>query len=254
MIRFAILGSGSKGNGTLVECDGTRVLVDCGFMLRETETRLRRLGVEPESLSALLVTHEHADHIGGVSRFARKYDLPVYLTHGSFAGWDDPYVPQLHRFAPHQSFHIGTLEVQPYPVPHDAREPCQYVLGDGRVRVGILSDAGHATAHMRTSLSGCDALMLECNHDVEMLAKGPYAPPLKRRVGSLVGHLSNRQAADLLGLLDRSRLQHLVLTHLSEINNTPQLARDAITQVLGDAPPWMVCAHQADGLDWREVV
>ncbi|HUP91575.1 MAG TPA: MBL fold metallo-hydrolase [Solimonas sp.] len=252
-MRFAILGSGSKGNATLVESGGTRVLIDCGFMLKEAEARLERAGVEPASLSAILVTHEHADHIAGVARFARRYEIPVWMTHGSFAAWEDSRVPHAHHFSPHQSFRIGTLEIQPYPVPHDAREPCQYVLGDGRHRVGILSDAGHVTAHMRDTLSGCDALMLECNHDPAMLASGPYPATLKGRVGGSKGHLSNQQAAGLLQLIDCVRLQHLVLTHLSEINNTPELARTAVTSVLGRDEPWMVCAHQADGLDWRQM-
>lgn len=252
-MRFSILGSGSKGNATLIESRGTRVLVDCGFQLKDAEARLERLGVEPASLSAILVTHEHADHIGGVARFARRYEVPVWLTYGSYAAWDDGIVPRFERFSPHQAFRIGALEIQPYPVPHDAREPCQYVVGDGAFRVGILSDAGHVTAYMRSTLSGLDALMLECNHDLEMLSKGPYPGSLKLRVGGHKGHLSNAQAAGLLQLIDCQRLQHLVLTHLSEVNNTPILARAAVTQALGRDEPWMVCAHQAEGLTWREL-
>lgn len=253
MIRFASLGSGSKGNGTLVECGETRVLVDCGFLLREAEQRLARLGVLAESLSAILVTHEHADHIGGVSRLARKHHIPVWMTEGTFAGWEDPYVPRLHKFSPHASFRIGALEVQPFPVPHDAREPCHYVFSDGTRRVGVLSDAGAVTPHMRNCLSGCDALMLEFNYDPEMLRTGPYPPSLKARVGGNLGHLSNQQSAELLAQMDVSRLQHLVLTHLSEKNNRPALALAAAQQALGALPPWLVCAHQQDGLDWRSV-
>lgn len=253
MIRFASLGSGSKGNGTLVECGETRVLVDCGFLLREAEQRLSRLGVLAESLSAILVTHEHADHIGGVSRLARKHHIPVWMTAGTFAGWDDPYVPRLHKFNPHESFRIGALQVQPFPVPHDAREPCHYVFSDGTRRVGVLSDAGAVTPHMRSCLSGCDALMLEFNYDPEMLRVGPYPPSLKARVGGNLGHLSNQQSAELLAQMDVSRLQHLVLTHLSEKNNRPELALAAAQQALGALPPWLVCAHQQDGLDWRSI-
>lgn len=254
MIRFASLGSGSKGNGTLVECDGTRVLVDCGFTLKETRARLRRLGVEPETLAGILVTHEHNDHLGGVAVLARRYRLPVWITHGSHAAWNAEGVNSVQRFSPHQGFRIGALEITPYPVPHDAREPCQYVLGDGRRRLGILSDAGHITPHMKSVLADCDGLMLECNHDVQMLARGPYPPALKRRVGGGLGHLSNAQAAELLAAVEASRLQQLVLTHLSEVNNTPALARAAAVVALNRDASWIVCAGQQDGLDWRELL
>lgn len=253
MIRFASLGSGSKGNGTLVESGSTRVLVDCGFFLREAESRLLRLGVEPGGLDAILVTHEHADHLGGVARLARKHRIPVWLTAGTFAGWDDAAVPDVIRFNPHQAFTVGGLQVQPFPVPHDAREPCHYVFSDGQQRLGVISDAGSVTPHMRERLSACDALMLEFNYDVQMLLQGPYPPVLKERVGGALGHLSNVQSAGLLSSIDCSRLQHLVLTHLSEKNNTPRLARAAACEALQRDEPWMICAHQADGLDWREI-
>lgn len=252
-MRFAILGSGSKGNATVIESKSTRVLVDCGFNTSEAAARLARLGIEPRSLNAILVTHEHGDHLGGVAPFARRYQIPVWMTHGTHAVWYDPQVPEVRQFSPHESLRIGDLEVQPYPVPHDAREPCQYVFGDGQYRVGILSDAGHATTHMREVLSGLDALMLEFNHDPQMLADGPYTPQLKRRVGGPVGHLSNPQAGELLRQLDCTRLQHLVLTHLSEVNNRPDKARAAAVSALQKDADWLVCAHQQEGLGWREV-
>ena len=252
-MRFAMLGSGSKGNATLIEYRDTRLLVDCGFNAREAVQRLDRLGVDPESISAILVTHEHSDHLGGVARVARRLRTPVYMTHGTYAAWDDRDVPAVVRFNPHQGFSIGALDVHPYPVPHDAREPCQYVLSAAGRRVGILSDAGHVTPHMRAVLSDCDALMLECNHDPEMLRLGPYSATLKRRVGSDRGHLSNQQAAGLLRGLEIARLQHLVLTHLSETNNTPQHARTAVCETLGFEADWIVCAAQDQGLDWRVV-
>ncbi len=252
-LRFASLGSGSKGNGTLVEAGGTRLLIDCGFVLRETEARLQRLGVEPASLAGILVTHEHGDHLGGVARLARRHGLTVYLTAGTQRAWKDHGVESVRSISPHEAFSVGAIEVQPYPVPHDAREPCQYVLGHRDLRLGILSDAGHVTAHMRQSLSGCDALMLECNHDRALLAAGPYPPSLKLRVGGMLGHLENAQSAALLRDIDRSRLQHLVLTHLSETNNRPELALAAMAEVMQAQPPWMVCAEQDGGLDWREI-
>ncbi|HSW12493.1 MAG TPA: MBL fold metallo-hydrolase [Solimonas sp.] len=252
-MRFASLGSGSKGNATLIECDGTRVMVDCGFNTREAESRLQRLGIDPASLDAILVTHEHSDHLGGVARYARRHGTPVWITHGTFAAWADPQVPQLQRFSPHDSFRIGALEIQPFPVPHDAREPCQYVIGDGQRRLGILSDAGHVTPYMRAMLADCDALMLESNHDPQMLADGPYPSVLKRRVGGGLGHLSNAQSAALLASVDATRLQHLVLTHLSEVNNSPELARSTAVAALGFDAGWIVCAGQDEGLDWREL-
>lgn len=253
MIRFASLGSGSKGNATLIECAGTRVLIDCGFNTKDAVARLQRLGIEPDSIDAILVTHEHSDHLGGVGRYARRYGTPVWITHGTWAAWRDPLVPQLQRFSPHEGLRIGALEIQPYPVPHDAREPCQYVVGDGRRRLGILSDAGQVTAHMRAVLTDCDALMLECNHDAQMLADGPYPASLKRRVGGGLGHLSNAQSAALLAAIGPGRLQHLVLTHLSEINNTPALARAAVVAALQCDADWIVCAAQDEGLGWREL-
>jgi phosphoribosyl 1,2-cyclic phosphodiesterase len=253
MIRVAMLGSGSRGNATLVQCGSTTVMVDCGFFLREAEQRLGRWGVLADQLSAILVTHEHADHLGGVARLARKHHIPVYMTHGTFAAWDDPLVPRVHRFPPEQSFRIGELDVQPFPVPHDAREPAHFVFSDGTRRVGVISDAGSVTAHMRAALSGLDALLLEFNHDVGMLARGPYPPPLKARVGGHLGHLSNIQSAALLREIDCTRLQHLALTHISEKNNTPDLALAAAREGLGQAPDWLVCAHQNEGLPWKDV-
>lgn len=252
-MRFAMLGSGSKGNGTLVEANGTRILIDCGFTLGDAEQRLQRLGVDAAALDAILVTHEHGDHLSGVARLARRYRIPVWMTHGSYAAWKDRNVPHCLRFSPHQGFRIGALEIQPYPVPHDAREPCQYVLGAGGLRLGVLSDAGHVTPHMRAVLADCDALLLECNHDPDMLRDGPYPPSLKLRVGSSSGHLSNAQAAGLLRGYAATRLQHLVLTHLSETNNTPALARSVVAEALEDDPSWLVCAEQDAGLDWREL-
>jgi len=254
VIRFASLGSGSKGNATLIESGQTRILIDCGFFLRDVEERLERFGIEPESLNAILVTHEHHDHIGGVSRLARKHRVPVWMTSGTFAAWDDPFVADVHRFNPHEVFTVGRLTVEPFPVPHDAREPCHYVVGDGAGRLGVISDAGSVTPHMRERLSGCDALMLEFNHDVRMLLGGPYAPSLKTRVGGPFGHLSNAQSASLLSAIDCTRLQWLVLTHLSEVNNTPELARAAACEALHRDEPWMLCAHQEQGLAWREIV
>ncbi|HXG27618.1 MAG TPA: MBL fold metallo-hydrolase, partial [Nevskiales bacterium] len=252
-MRFAYLGSGSRGNAALIQAGRTLLLLDCGFSVAETERRLARLGVTPADLAAIVVTHEHADHLGGVARLARKHRLPVWMTRGTHAAWLERDVPMPEFCCAHTAFALGDIELAPYPVPHDAREPCQFVFSDGQRRIGVLSDAGHITPHIRASLSGCDALLLECNHDPAMLADGPYPERLKARVGGPLGHLSNAQAAALLGEIDVSRLQHLVATHISETNNRPGLVRAALAAALNCDPGWIAVAEQEQGLDWREV-
>lgn len=247
-----MLGSGSAGNATVVCAGQTRVLVDCGFPAVETSRRLARLGLTPADLTGVLVTHEHGDHLGGVAPFARRHQLPVWLTAGTLAAWNDP-VTELRPFSPHARFAIGDLDIEPYPVPHDAREPSQYVFSDGARRLGLLSDAGCITPHIRTTLNACDALLLECNHDHAALMNGPYPLSLKRRVGGDRGHLSNAQAAALLESIDCTRLRHVALIHLSETNNAPALALGAVAAALGCTPDWIDCADQADGLAWREL-
>jgi phosphoribosyl 1,2-cyclic phosphodiesterase len=179
--------------------------------------------------------------------------VPVYLTRGSYSAWNDKEVADVRFITPHEPFHIGDLTVRPFPVPHDAREPCQFAFEHGGKKLGVVSDLGAITQHIRFVLADCDALLLETNHDVGMLARGPYPPRLKERVGGGLGHLSNAQAAGLVRGVQRERLQHLVLTHLSEQNNTPQLARDAICEALEADPAWCVCAEQQAGLTWRAI-
>ncbi|MEJ5210154.1 MAG: MBL fold metallo-hydrolase, partial [Burkholderiales bacterium] len=216
-MRFACLGSGSEGNALLVESGATRLLLDCGFNLRETAARLARLGRAPGDLSAILVTHEHGDHVRGVFRLAAKFGLPVWLSHGTHlhlaAAGQLP--EEFHLFDTHHPFTVGDLLIQPFPVPHDAREPAQFVFSDGTRRLGVLTDVGRCTPHIEAMLDGVDALVLECNHDADLLAAGPYPPALKRRVAGDYGHLSNAAAAALLARLDTRRLQHIVAAHLS---------------------------------------
>lgn len=264
-MRFASLGSGSEGNALLVaadtksSCPGTRqtqVLMDCGFGLKSTLMRLARLGVSAEQLNGIVVTHEHGDHIGGVARLARKFNLPVWLTHGTlrsqpkvFAG-----VTHVHEIDPHQAFVIGDIEITPYPVPHDAAEPVQFVFDDGLRRLGVLTDAGCSTAHIERMLSGCHALVLECNHDSDMLMNGDYPYFTKQRVSGRTGHLNNQDAAGILGRLDVSRLQHLVAAHLSRKNNTVALATQALCDALGCGADWVQVATQEEGFPWLEIV
>lgn len=251
-MRFAYLGSGSKGNGALIEAGATRLLLDCGFSARETLTRLERAGVAADGLDGILVTHEHNDHIAGVGAVARKLGLPVWLTAGTAraAAGRLGDLPETRLFDPHSAFPIGDIQVEPFPVPHDAAEPTQFVFGDGRVRLGILTDVGSTTAHILGMLDGCDALALECNHDERMLLQGPYPPALKQRVSSDLGHLSNTAAAGLLSRLDTDRLQHLVAVHISETNNSPALAAAALAAVMGYGSDTVAVADQNEGLDW----
>jgi len=254
-VRFASLGSGSEGNGLLVESGGTRLLVDCGFNLSDTVARLARLGLAASDLAAVLITHEHDDHAGGVARLARRHELPVYLTYGTLValGADGSMLPQVCLIDSHSPFVVGDIEVHPYPVPHDAREPSQFVFSDGDKRLGLLTDAGDETPHIRNMLSGIDSLVLECNHDLELLMNGPYPPTLKRRISSRYGHLDNQTSARIVAGIDCSRLQHFVAAHLSAQNNTPELARAAVSSALGCDPAWIAIASQSEGFAWRDI-
>lgn len=262
-MRFASLGSGSEGNGLLVSVGKTHVLLDCGFGLKDSVARLERLGVSPDQLSGIVATHEHGDHVGGVLRLARKFNLPVWLSYGTLRSMERVYARQsgafsgmgeLHEIDTHQQFSIGDIEVQAYPVPHDAAEPVQYVFGDGARRLGVLTDAGCSTPHIESMLSGCDALVLECNHDRAMLMNGDYPYSLKQRVGGRFGHLSNEEASGILASLDTRCLQHLIAAHLSSANNTPAFAVEALSHALGCEPGWVGVADQETGFAWREIL
>ena len=252
-MRFASIGSGSEGNGLVVEAGTTRILIDCGFGVRDTLARLARVGVEIETLSAIIVTHEHADHVGGVAALAARHRIPVWLTFGTLSAAGDRLcaMERVYGFDSHDVFEIGDLQIRPFPVPHDAREPVQFVLSDGAFRLGVLTDLGMSTPYVEASLSGCDALVLECNHDRELLAGSDYPASLKQRIAGRLGHLDNTDAAALLRALDSSRLQHIFAAHLSRQNNTPELARAALAGALSCTPDWIGIADQTQGFDWR---
>lgn len=257
-MKFASLGSGSEGNALLISTAAgttrTTVMLDCGFAIRETERRLERLGMKPADLAGIIVTHEHQDHVGGVFKFARRHRIPVWLSFGTYQA--------VHKDCGDVTFHfcrdgerlvIRDLELTPYTVPHDAREPVQYVAHDGRFKLGVLTDAGQSTPHLIQTLGGCDALMLECNHDRQMLANSAYPPSLRQRIGGAYGHLSNDITAEILAALDQSRLKIVVGAHLSQQNNSPELARAALCGAVGSDSIKVTIACQEEGFDWIEL-
>ncbi|MDO9365750.1 MAG: MBL fold metallo-hydrolase [Methylotenera sp.] len=258
-MRFASLGSGSAGNALVVEVKQTRLMLDCGFSVKETTSRLARLNLTPNDITGIVITHEHDDHAGGALKLAAKYRIPVWLTYGTLK-MVARYMPanqydlQLNVMDSHTAVAIADIEVQPYPVPHDAREPIQCIFTEGNLKLGVLTDVGRGTPHIEDQLNGCNALMLECNHDANMLHNGPYGWTLKKRVGGDLGHLENLDAANLLSKLDNRKLQHIVAAHLSAKNNTPLLAKSALAKVLGCELDWVGVADQLQGFNWREVV
>ena len=253
-MQFASLGSGSKGNSTLIETDGTTILVDCGFSMRETERRLQRLSREINQVTAILVTHEHGDHVRGVASLAKKYKVPVWSSRGTAKAAKLEELNEIglwNCIDIHQAFEINSIQVQPIPVPHDAKEPCQFIFSDGDWRIGVLTDTGSITPYIEEQYSACDAFILEANHDEKMLANGSYPPSLKQRVAGNYGHLNNGQAKDLLNAIDISKLQYLVASHISDKNNTVALARDKMSEALDADASWIDIASQDEGLDWR---
>jgi phosphoribosyl 1,2-cyclic phosphodiesterase len=256
LLRFASLASGSSGNCLVAEASGTVVMLDCGLTLTESERRLERAGLAPSQVSAILVTHEHGDHACGVFDFAAAHRVTVYLTHGTLAAMKTEGKVldgvKLIVVNGRQGFFIDGMQIQPFTVPHDAREPVQYVLSDGASKLGVITDVGTPTAHVAQILSGLDALVLECNYDRDMLWNGAYPKWLKERIAGPFGHLDNRESERLLGALDRSRLKHVIGAHLSQHNNRPELARAALARAMGCAESWISLATQDDGFGWRE--
>jgi len=231
-MKLLSLGSGSSGNATLLQSGETTLLIDCGFSLRELESRLAKVDLTASCIDALLLTHEHGDHVKGAATLSRRYNVPVWATVGTSRGCKWHQDSQLYQFhANGDSFGIGEIDVTPFTVPHDAAEPCQYLFEANQKRLGILTDSGCITSHIIAQLQGLDALVLEFNHDITMLQQGPYPPFLQRRVGGNHGHLNNHQSADLLRQLDHQRWKYLIGAHVSAKNNAEHLVRDVVQDV-----------------------
>ena len=225
-------------------------MVDCGFSVKDSIKRLERLGKTPEDISAILVTHEHSDHWKGVLPLATKYGIKVFMTAGCFKGTkanlSDYQVIQL--IDSHICFNVGEIEVKPVPVPHDAREPVQYILSNGHHKLGILTDIGSITPYVSAVYNNCDALIVEANHDLNMLRNGDYPSFLKERVGSQWGHLNNEQTASLINSLTQDRLQHLVIAHISLRNNDIKLVKSQIEPIFkGKGSIHYACQNQGFG-------
>ena len=258
MLRFRNLGSGSSGNATIVEassgCGSTRLLVDCGLGVRQLEQRLAHCGLASSDIDAIFITHEHADHIGCARSLALRGRIPVWMSPGTYAAIGSPDMEGLLREAGDgTAIALQDLSLLPFTVPHDAREPLQLRCSDGDRTLGILTDLGHATAHVLKSLRQCHALLLEFNHDSDLLARSSYHPSLKKRVGGKYGHLSNDAAASLATALDHAGLATVVAAHLSRQNNLPELVRVALGHALNREPASIPVADPVTGTDWLTV-
>ena len=258
MLRFKSLGSGSSGNATVIQArDGTGIthlLVDCGLGLPQMDKRLRLAGLLADQIDAIFVTHEHGDHIGCARQLALRERIPVYMSQGTYMAIGEPDFGGLLRIVhDSETFEIGALQVRPFTVPHDAREPLQLTCSDGAVRLGVLTDLGHGSAHVLEQLAGCHSLMLECNHDPQMLANGGYPPFLKRRIGGAWGHLANEAAAAIALAIQPRGLKQVVAAHLSEQNNHPEVVRKVLAAALGCAEADILVADGACGSGWLSV-
>ncbi len=252
MLRFCSLGSGSEGNALVVEVvdagSVTRVLLDNGFSARQLRARLARVGLQVEDLDAIVLTHEHSDHVGGVDSLLRRHALPVFCSAGTAAAAG---VAAARVVVSGEIVAVGAIELVPFAVNHDAAEPLQYVFSDGARRLGVLTDIGSPDEQVVSALNGLDALVLECNHDVDLLLTSSYPAFLKQRIIGGRGHLSNAQAAQLLAQLDRRRLRCVAAAHLSRRNNHPRLAKAALAAAIGASAEDFLVADQDAGLLWQ---
>ena len=256
-MRFKSLGSGSTGNASIVKSTGTRpchLLIDCGFGLKSLLAKLEAAGLTADDLDAIFITHEHGDHIGCAQALSARYRIPIWMSAGTATAAGFEQTSSLLQFATDgQAIDFGGLQITPFTVPHDAREPLQLSCTDGQVKLGVLTDLGHATAHVISHLENCDALILECNHDADLLAQSSYPTFLKQRVEGSYGHLSNGQAANIARAVGHARLGHVVAAHLSQQNNRPELVAACLANALARSLNDIVIASAADGCAWLEV-
>jgi phosphoribosyl 1,2-cyclic phosphodiesterase len=250
-LRFCALASGSRGNALLVEHDETLIMIDCGLPLTVLESRLAAVDRCLDDLDAVLITHEHGDHSRGIGPLMRRRRIPLWTTSGTAETVGE--IDAFERVRFDREITIGSIQVAPFAVPHDAREPCQFTFSAAGRRLGVLSDTGHATPVIRRSLAGCDALAIEFNHDSSMLEAGSYPESVKARVGSRFGHLSNGQASELLAGLSHDTLQWVMALHLSERNNSPERVREAAAGAIDGARIDFRLARQDEASPWLEL-
>jgi phosphoribosyl 1,2-cyclic phosphodiesterase len=242
------LGSGSRGNGTLVALDGRVFLVDCGFALWDVETRLARIGVGPRDIGAILVTHEHTDHVQGAAALARRYGIDVYASAGTASALDRRGV-RVRTFDARDRFEIDGVEIEPVIVPHDARQPTQFVLHGAAGRVGVLTDLGEVPDRVKRAYETCDALLIEANHCARMLWSGTYPWPLKRRIASALGHLANEQTMAALREMSIAPNAAVLIGHVSQQNNDARVLSQ-LFRGLRARLPRLVFATQAGSAQW----
>ena len=257
MLRFRSLASGSSGNATLIEAkEGntrTHILVDCGLGIRQLEARLQSSGIGSAQLDAIFITHEHSDHVGCALTIARRFGIPLWMSAGTWRaiGTAESGI-EVNIVRDGESVAIGDLQLRPFTVPHDALEPLQLHCTDGSASLGVLTDLGHVPPYVLQNLKGCHALLLESNHDTNLLANSSYPPFLKRRVGGALGHLNNEQSAQALQALMHEQLRTVIAGHLSERNNRPELVQAALSQSLGCSPADVLYCTPAGG-PWYSV-
>ncbi|MGX5174340.1 MBL fold metallo-hydrolase [Aliikangiella sp. IMCC44653] len=251
--RVASLGSGSKGNATLIQYQETTIMIDSGFSCKTLESKLALRGVKPEQVDAILVTHEHGDHFNGVPTFSNRYKIPVWMSRGTSFHPKAEKIKLLNCFNSQFPFSIKSLEISPVLVPHDAREACQFVVHAKDKSIGLLTDLGHITPYVESKYRDCDVLLLEFNHDINLLEGGQYPVSLKKRVGGELGHLNNHQAKALIEKLNLEKLRYLVAMHLSEENNDASIVLDTINRASFADKFETQIAHQESGFDWITV-
>lgn len=238
---ITVLASGSKGNCSVVSSARTKILVDAGLSGRETMRRMHQAGENPAELSAIVVSHEHSDHVTGVYQLSRKLKVPVYMTGGTHHDWrraerdrrkDHSVLDRCEHFQAGRCFEIGDISVMPFTIPHDAADPVAFAFRVEGVKLAVVTDLGYMPASIMQHIRGCDFLMIESNHDLEMLRVGPYPWSVKQRVLSRLGHLSNDALAEFLTTDYDGSATYIVLAHLSEQNNHPEIARTAAERAL----------------------